>query len=111
MVDEKGCLLFSFVGGLPITTDGFHVWERESPVPSPSSMKEPDLEFFLQLLFPPFGIFKQGLLSSRHGLCSFHRFRGDCCFPNLSLEELFQGSFHLLDVLVCKDHLLLRGKQ
>ncbi|MED6217879.1 hypothetical protein PIB30_021676 [Stylosanthes scabra] len=50
------------------------------------------LELVLQFLFSPFGLFQQGLLSGRHGLRPFHRFRSDRCFPGLSLEELLQGS-------------------
>ncbi|MED6221625.1 hypothetical protein PIB30_056619 [Stylosanthes scabra] len=55
--------------------------------------------------------FQQALLSDGHGFRPFHRLGGDLYFPSLSLEELSQGSFHLLDVLVLRDHSLLRGVQ
>ncbi|MED6106827.1 hypothetical protein PIB30_008214 [Stylosanthes scabra] len=101
MATEKRCLQFSFGGGLPITTDGFHVWERESSVRSPPSMKG--------ILLSPFSFFEQGLLPVCHGFCSFHRFRCDRRFPNLPLVEFFQGGLHLLDLVIRRDHPFLRG--
>ncbi|MED6213622.1 hypothetical protein PIB30_095171 [Stylosanthes scabra] len=93
MTSEKGCLLFSFDGGLPTTTDGFHVRERESATTSSSS-----------------DLLQQSLLLSCHSLHPFHRFSGDFRIPSLSLEELSQGGFQLLNVLIRGDYPLLGGR-
>ncbi|MED6209803.1 hypothetical protein PIB30_058251 [Stylosanthes scabra] len=68
------------------------------------------LEFMSQLQIALFSFFQQSLLLCGHGFCPFHRLCGDLYFPSLSLEELSQGSFQLLDTLVWGYHSLLRGK-
>ncbi|MED6107375.1 hypothetical protein PIB30_013224 [Stylosanthes scabra] len=68
------------------------------------------LELLRKFLITLFSLFQQGLLPGCHGFCPYHLLSGGLSIPSLSLEELSQGSFHLLNILVQGDYSLLRGK-